>query len=120
MSEIQEPKFDTNVIDNLVMPDPTKNMIKAICGTLLRDSKTKHILSADVIQGKGEGQIFLLHGPPGTGKTLTAGKLSSNLHKLYDALKNHQNVSPSTRAVPCFRSPLVTWDMSLMFWNRNC
>jgi flagellar biosynthesis GTPase FlhF len=25
--------------------------------------------------GKGEGQIFLLHGPPGTGKTYTVGKL---------------------------------------------
>ncbi|KAF2233389.1 P-loop containing nucleoside triphosphate hydrolase protein [Viridothelium virens] len=28
--------------------------------------------SADFIQGKGEGHIFLLHGPPGVGKTLTA------------------------------------------------
>lgn len=30
--------------------------------------------SADIIEGKGEGQIFLLHGRPGVGKTLTAGK----------------------------------------------
>lgn len=29
--------------------------------------------SADIIPGKGEGQIFLLHGRPGVGKTLTAG-----------------------------------------------
>jgi DNA polymerase III delta prime subunit len=28
--------------------------------------------SADFIQNKGEGQIFLLHGPPGVGKTYTA------------------------------------------------
>ena len=28
--------------------------------------------SADFIQSKGEGQIFLLHGPPGVGKTNTA------------------------------------------------
>ncbi|PSN73728.1 hypothetical protein BS50DRAFT_629714 [Corynespora cassiicola Philippines] len=27
---------------------------------------------ADFVQGKGEGQIILLHGPPGTSKTLTA------------------------------------------------
>jgi len=26
----------------------------------------------DIIKGKGEGKIFLLHGPPGTGKTLSA------------------------------------------------
>ena len=29
-------------------------------------------LDADLIKGKGEGKIFLLHGPPGTGKTLSA------------------------------------------------
>lgn len=28
--------------------------------------------TADFIQSKGEGQIFLLHGPPGVGKTYTA------------------------------------------------
>lgn len=28
----------------------------------------------DIIEGKGRGLIFLLHGPPGLGKTLTAGK----------------------------------------------
>jgi SpoVK/Ycf46/Vps4 family AAA+-type ATPase len=28
--------------------------------------------SADFIKGKGEGQIFLLHGAPGVGKTCTA------------------------------------------------
>ena len=29
-------------------------------------------MDADLIKGKGEGKIFLLHGPPGTGKTLSA------------------------------------------------
>jgi SpoVK/Ycf46/Vps4 family AAA+-type ATPase len=28
----------------------------------------------DLIAGKGNGLIMLLHGGPGTGKTLTAGK----------------------------------------------
>ena len=28
--------------------------------------------SPDIVKGKGEGKIFLLHGPPGTGKTLSA------------------------------------------------
>ena len=33
--------------------------------------------TVDVIAGKGEGSIFLLHGPPGVGKTLTAELLLS-------------------------------------------
>ena len=39
--------------------------------------------SADFIEGKGEGQIFLLHGRPGVGKTLTAGNGRSPLNLEY-------------------------------------
>lgn len=48
-------------------------MIKAICETF-NGSEAQNLFFADFIQGKGEGQILLLHGPPGTGKTLTAGE----------------------------------------------
>ena len=30
--------------------------------------------SADFVEGKGKGNIVLLHGPPGVGKTYAAGK----------------------------------------------
>lgn len=46
-------------------------MIKAVCEIF--GGTYKQAFSSDFIQGKGEGQILLLHGPPGTGKTLTAG-----------------------------------------------
>jgi len=35
----------------------------------------------DIINGKGGGCIFLLHGPPGIGKTLTAEAISELLEK---------------------------------------
>jgi len=35
----------------------------------------------DIVNGKGGGCIFLLHGQPGTGKTLTAEAVSELLHK---------------------------------------
>jgi len=53
-------------------PESNKDTIKAIVKTYA-DSGQAELFSADFIHGKGEGQIFLLHGPPGTGKTLTAG-----------------------------------------------
>ncbi|KAI0116462.1 hypothetical protein GGR51DRAFT_501417 [Nemania sp. FL0031] len=61
-----------DAIDRLVMrPETNKDTIKAIVKTYTEGSQAEHF-NADFIRGKGEGQIFLLHGPPGTGKTLTA------------------------------------------------
>ncbi|KAI1174267.1 hypothetical protein F4777DRAFT_554436 [Nemania sp. FL0916] len=61
-----------NAIDRLVMrPETNKDTIKAIVKTYADSGQGGHF-NADFIRGKGEGQIFLLHGPPGTGKTLTA------------------------------------------------
>ncbi|KAH6974935.1 hypothetical protein BKA56DRAFT_589801 [Ilyonectria sp. MPI-CAGE-AT-0026] len=68
--------FDVNIVENaidrLVMrPEENKATIKAIVKTYT-DNDENGLFRADFIHGKGEGQIFLLHGPPGTGKTLTA------------------------------------------------
>jgi len=35
------------------------------------------VWSADFMQGKGDGLVFLLHGKPGVGKTYTAGAYKS-------------------------------------------
>lgn len=71
---LHEPKFASNAIDQLVMrPEKNKDTIKAIVETYADSDSQTELFSVDFIRGKGEGQIFLLHGPPGTGKTLTAG-----------------------------------------------
>ena len=71
MDQLTEPKFAHNAIDELVLrPEKNKDVIKAIVRTYTEED----LFSVDFIRGKGEGQVFLLHGPPGTGKTLTAGK----------------------------------------------
>ena len=61
-----------SAIDNLVMGRVNKDLIKAVA-KIFTDADQSNRFSADYIQGKGEGQIILLHGSPGTGKTLTAG-----------------------------------------------
>lgn len=65
-----------NAIDALEMDEKNKATIKAIAKTYTDTDGQQGRFSADFIQGKGEGQILLLHGPPGTGKTLTAGTVS--------------------------------------------
>lgn len=79
-------KLDTNycsdieakskAIDNLVMSKARKDMIKALLHNYSTASGSSGpapaTWSADLIEGKGDGRIFLLHGPPGVGKTYTA------------------------------------------------
>ncbi|KAI1279408.1 hypothetical protein F5Y07DRAFT_42348 [Xylaria sp. FL0933] len=72
VGRLVDVKIVDNAIDRLVMRTETnKETIKAIVKTYTDTGDAEHF-NADFIQGKGEGQIFLLHGPPGTGKTFTA------------------------------------------------
>ncbi|WWD19965.1 hypothetical protein CI109_104438 [Kwoniella shandongensis] len=65
--------------DHLVIPDTYRKAIRSLVdvhtGTLGSQ------LTADVVEGKGEGLILALHGRPGTGKTLTAEAVSEHLHR---------------------------------------
>ncbi|KAI4931507.1 hypothetical protein J4E85_004100 [Alternaria conjuncta] len=73
VNSLREPTLAENAIDELVMrPERNKDMIKAIVKTYTDSDSQAELMGVDFIRGKGEGQIFLLHGPPGTGKTLTA------------------------------------------------
>jgi len=81
---LREPTLAENAIDELVMrPEKTKEMIKAIVKTYTDSDSQAELMGVDFIRGKGEGQIFLLHGPPGTGKTLTAGTFDRSILGLF-------------------------------------
>src|ERR1700722_15972192 len=60
-------------MSKLILGSTDIDILKALSRT--HGNKAPNVWSADFIPGKGEGQIFLLHGPPGTGKTYTVGKL---------------------------------------------
>ena len=64
--------------------DPARvKTLKALAGSYIRQNIHGQEVkgdpwNADFIQGKGQGQIILLHGKPGVGKTCTAGKVSQH------------------------------------------
>lgn len=93
---IKEPILVEDAIERLVMDETNKSIIKAIAKTYTKKGGSKY--SADFIQGKGEGQILLLHGPPGTGKTLTAGKC--NPETFYGNTQNSVRISSRVYQTP--------------------
>jgi hypothetical protein len=69
VSDVNEIIWNNEAFETLVLPKDHKELVKAQV-----KSHKFHAAETidDVIQGKGKGLVFVLHGPPGVGKTLTA------------------------------------------------
>jgi hypothetical protein len=70
---ISDLRIEDNPFKNLILPEEIKTTVQSIVWSYRQPSDEVKAWSADFIQEKGEGQIFLLHGTPGVGKTCTAG-----------------------------------------------
>ncbi|EXL77363.1 hypothetical protein FOPG_08129 [Fusarium oxysporum f. sp. conglutinans race 2 54008] len=75
---VQESVPSNESISNLIIAQDELKTIQALSNR--QNSETRH-WSADFIEGKGSGQIILLHGPPGVGKTYTVEAISEWLHR---------------------------------------
>jgi hypothetical protein len=71
MSDIQ---WRDDAWDKLVVDEEKKDLVYSLV-------KFHGTGFTDIIEGKGGGTIFLLHGPPGWGKTATAEAVAELLHK---------------------------------------
>ena len=78
VSGLREVQWNEGAFDSLVIPDDQKDVVRALVESHSY-SASKNI--DDVIQGKGQGLVAVLHGPPGTGKTLTAEGIAELLKK---------------------------------------
>ncbi|CAG8377073.1 unnamed protein product [Penicillium salamii] len=76
VSQIGMIKWNEKAFDHLVLHSTKKELIRALIKK--HDATTE---STDVIEGKGNGLILLLHGGPGTGKTLTAESVAELTHR---------------------------------------
>lgn len=74
---VHDIQWNKTAYDRLVIPSNTKELIRALVAVRTSQRGIKHGLGVagkrvDIIAGKGNGLIMLLHGGPGTGKSLTA------------------------------------------------
>jgi len=91
---IKPVQFHEQAFDDLVLPQARKRLLRALITSHGQDRKG---VGVDVLPGKGEGIIFLLHGPPGVGKTLTAEAVSEVLHRpLYRVSMGELGTTPES------------------------
>ncbi|KAJ6017099.1 hypothetical protein N7451_000478 [Penicillium sp. IBT 35674x] len=65
---------------SLVIEDAHLDLIRALGVTEFTQTHMNSF-GRDLVEGKGQGRIVLLHGPPGVGKTLTVECLADDLNK---------------------------------------
>lgn len=71
---LTDVRWRDEAFKSLVLDEEKKEMVAAL---------VEHSSGSfeDLIEGKGGGCVFLLHGPPGQGKTLTAEAIAELLHR---------------------------------------
>ncbi|OAG36420.1 hypothetical protein AYO21_09405 [Fonsecaea monophora] len=90
LDHINELKWNTEAFDQLVLDKRKKDLVKALVYVHLTSRK-----GVDIIEGKGNGLIILLHGGPGTGKTLTAETVAELAKKpLYRVTCGDMGIDP--------------------------
>ncbi|KAK0648838.1 P-loop containing nucleoside triphosphate hydrolase protein [Cercophora newfieldiana] len=76
VTNICDVEWNLSSFDDVRIPESQKMPILALTKTYLQ--RTPEHGFKDLVQGKGRGINFLLHGPPGVGKTLTAETLAES------------------------------------------
>jgi len=85
---LSEIAWRSDSFDKLVLADDEKKLVRALV-------EHNDGSFSDLIEGKGGGCIFLLHGPPGQGKTLTAETIAELLKRpLYAISVGELGVTP--------------------------
>ncbi|OPB46587.1 hypothetical protein A0O28_0067090 [Trichoderma guizhouense] len=79
INNLQAVDWNKDVMKHLVMDERKKLMLEG----LVRHHSDRHLRhdTGDLIAGKGQGLVILLHGPPGVGKTLTAESIAEAVQK---------------------------------------
>ncbi|OTA99940.1 hypothetical protein M426DRAFT_247250 [Hypoxylon sp. CI-4A] len=72
--------WDESCFDQLVLNETTKKTVKAMVSMHSRRGPNGPGIG-DIVEGKGQGLVIVLHGPPGVGKTLTAECVAESVNR---------------------------------------
>ncbi|KAK8009118.1 hypothetical protein PG991_011669 [Apiospora marii] len=80
VQHLQDIQYDREAFKHLVLDEDIKRTIRALTGKFASDGQVTP-WPRDIVQNKGQGRIFLLHGPPGVGKTATCESIAELAHR---------------------------------------
>lgn len=75
LDKLSPIEWNAKCFEELVLDPSTKKTVQALVSTHSRrksETSTTEEGFDDIVKGKGQGLVCVLHGPPGVGKTLTA------------------------------------------------
>ncbi|KAK7987012.1 atpase aaa+ type core protein [Apiospora saccharicola] len=97
-------------IENLVLEEDEMRTLKDLSR---RQNSKRETWAADFIEGKGTGQIILLHGPPGVRKTYTVEAIAEYLHRPLISLTITDIGTVETKV----EQELIKWFTLAEAWN---
>ncbi|KAH8891768.1 P-loop containing nucleoside triphosphate hydrolase protein [Thozetella sp. PMI_491] len=84
VDKLRPVQWNSEAMKHLVLDSAKKEMLRGLISRHYNHTLNRQ--GGDLIDGKGEGLVVLLHGPPGVGKTLTAESLAEIVQKPLIAL----------------------------------
>ncbi len=93
VDNISPIQWNKQCFDDLVLDPNTKKTVQALVSMHSKDRESMD----DIVDGKGQGLVCVLHGPPGVGKTLTAECVAEYVQRpLYMVSSGDLGVSSTT------------------------
>ncbi|KAK1490795.1 ATPase [Colletotrichum tamarilloi] len=111
--DLKPVQFVADTWKRLVLKTEYKDVVWAMVKSYLNHNTGFH----DLVDGKGEGLVVLLHGPPGVGKTLTAECVAESFKKpLYMVTAGDLGTNPDTleAKLSTIFDHAVAWDAILL------
>ncbi|KAL6909246.1 P-loop containing nucleoside triphosphate hydrolase protein [Trichoderma evansii] len=115
VDNLQPVKWNKDAMDHLVLDTKKKEMLKGL--VRYHFDRNRRNDRGDLIAGKGQSLVILLHGPPGVGKTLTADLTAEAVGKPLIAMSIGEMVWGDTRLEGRLKTEFqraIDWDAVLL------
>ena len=115
VEKLEQVKWDVGAMNRLVLEDKKKEMLKGLVGQ--HYSPRYQGMRGDLIAGKGQSLVILLHGPPGVRPLFSWPRSCTDILETYYVLKVGKTLTAECVA-EAVRKPLIALSIGDLVWNE--